>query len=111
MHALCVPNLLPADASYSVTCVANRSAWKAVEWVLIRGLVVIEGYDMYVTVFYVMAGVIFGTLALTAWVALVLKGSDSVNPWLKRCALLVAGARVAHHHAFYRPACGSPQRF
>lgn len=39
---------------------------------------------MYVTVFYILAGVILAALLLTVWVALVLKGSDTVNPWLRR---------------------------
>lgn len=63
----------------------NLWAFKAVEWALIRGLVEFQGYDMYITVFYILAAIILLTLLLTVWVALVLKGSDSVNPWLRKC--------------------------
>lgn len=60
--------------------------FKAVEWALPRALVAVKGYDLYIMVFYITAGAVLGTLALTACVAVLLKGSESVNPWLKRCA-------------------------
>jgi hypothetical protein len=69
-------------------CCTHRAAccriFKAIEWVLIRGLVAPKGYQMYITVFYLLAAVVLVTLLLTVWIALVLKGSDSVNPWLRR---------------------------
>lgn len=39
---------------------------------------------MYISVFYAVAAVMLATLLLTVWVAVVLKGSDSLNAWLKR---------------------------
>lgn len=51
---------------------------------MIRGVVTPKGYNMYITVFYLLAAVVLVTLLLTVWVALVLKGSDSVNPSLRR---------------------------
>lgn len=59
-------------------------AFKAIEWTLIRPLVNVHGYAMYITVFYIISGVTLTTIALTVWVALVLKGSDTANPWLRR---------------------------
>lgn len=46
----------------------------------------VQGYDTYITVFYIITAITLATLALTVWVALVLKGSDTVNPWLRRWA-------------------------
>lgn len=45
-----------------------------------------EGYSKYITVFYIMAAIVVATMLLTVWVALALKGSDTVNPWLRRWA-------------------------
>jgi hypothetical protein len=59
-------------------------AFKTIEWTLIRPLVNVHGYAMYITVFYIISGVTLTTIALTVWVALVLKGSDTTNPWLRR---------------------------
>lgn len=58
--------------------------FKAIEWILFRALLVKLGYDNYITVFYFLAAVILATVLLTVWIALVLKGSDTVNVWLKR---------------------------
>lgn len=63
---------------------ARCRIFKAIEWILIRALVAPKGYEMYITVFYLLAAVVLVTLLLTVWVVLVLKGSDSVNPWLRR---------------------------
>jgi hypothetical protein len=81
--------LLLLRAACARTCARTLPTcriFKAVEWALPRALVRVKGYDMYITVFYIIAAVVLGTLVLTACVAVLLKGSDSVNPWLKRCA-------------------------
>lgn len=44
----------------------------------------VEGYSTYITVFYLFVGVILATLLLTVWLTVVIKGSDSVSPWLGR---------------------------
>jgi hypothetical protein len=58
--------------------------FKVIEWILFRSLVVTEGYSQYITVFYIMAAIVVATMLLTVWVALALKGYDTVNPWLRR---------------------------
>jgi hypothetical protein len=66
--------------------VIQQDLWifKAVQWLLFRMLVVPKGYATYVTVFYVLAGLVLTSLVVTAWVAVVLKGSESNNVWLNR---------------------------
>lgn len=91
-----------AASQTSHVCVATACRiFKAVEWLLLRSLVVFKGYDTYIEVFYIIAGVVFATVLLTVWVAVVLKGSDSVNPWLKRWE---PGSRT-RMHACGRLAC------
>lgn len=41
---------------------------------------------MYITVFYVISAITLAGLLGAVWVAVVLKGSDTVNPWLRRWA-------------------------
>lgn len=65
-------------------CKCACRVFKAIEWILFRSLLVQQGYSKYITVFYFLAAVILATVLLTVWVALVLKGSDTVNVWLKR---------------------------
>jgi hypothetical protein len=59
-------------------------AFKIIEWILFRALVAVEGYSTYITVFYLLVGIILATLLLTVWVTVAIKGSDSVSPWLGR---------------------------
>jgi hypothetical protein len=42
------------------------------------------GVCRYITLFYFLAALIIATVLLTIWVALVLKGSDTMNIWLRR---------------------------
>ncbi|GBF97004.1 hypothetical protein Rsub_09801 [Raphidocelis subcapitata] len=65
----------------------NRDLWafQAIRWVLFRFLVLPKGYSTYIVVFYVIAGIVFLSLALTAYVAVVLKKDDSTaGGWLSR---------------------------
>lgn len=66
--------------------VIQQDLWifKAVQWLLFRMLVVPKGYAAYITVLYVLAGLVIGSLVVTAWVAIALKGSESNNVWLNR---------------------------
>lgn len=43
-----------------------------------------QGYDGYIAVFYAVSAVILVSLALTVWVAVILKKDDSGNAWLRR---------------------------
>lgn len=43
-----------------------------------------QGYDAYIAVFYAVSAVILVSLALTVWVAVILKKDDSGNAWLRR---------------------------
>uniref|UniRef100_A0A383WLS1 Uncharacterized protein n=1 Tax=Tetradesmus obliquus TaxID=3088 RepID=A0A383WLS1_TETOB len=53
-------------------------------WVLFRLVVTPKGYDAYIAVFYAVSAVILVSLALTVWVAVILKKDDSGNAWLRR---------------------------
>jgi hypothetical protein len=66
--------------------VIQRDLWsfKAVQWLLFRTMVVPKGYATYITVFYMLAGLVVGSLEVTAWVAIVLKGSESNSVRLNR---------------------------
>lgn len=66
--------------------VIQQDLWifKAVQWLLFRTMVVPQGYATYVTVFYVLAGLVLGSLVVTAWVAIVLKVSELNSVWLNR---------------------------
>ncbi|KIZ04138.1 Chaperone protein dnaJ [Monoraphidium neglectum] len=59
----------------------NKEQWafKAIHWVLIRGLVFPKGYDMYIRVFYALAAIVFVSLILAAWLAIVLKKDDATE--------------------------------
>jgi hypothetical protein len=46
--------------------------------------VAVEGYSTYITVFHLFVGIILATLLLTVWLTVVIKGADSVSPWLAR---------------------------
>lgn len=61
-----------------------RRAFKVIEPFLLRALVAVYGYDTYVSLFYALAGAVLGVVVLAAWVAVVFKGSEPANPWLKR---------------------------
>ncbi len=43
----------------------------------------LQGYSMYITVFYVLVAVVWAIVALTVWVALQLR-KDSAGVWLNR---------------------------
>jgi hypothetical protein len=43
-----------------------------------------QGYDAYITVFYVLVALVAACLALTVWVAVVLKKDEGGGTWLKR---------------------------
>lgn len=66
--------------------IIQRNIWifKAIEWTLFRMILVRQGYNTYISVFYFLAALVLTDVLLTVWVALVLKGDDPVNPWLKR---------------------------
>ncbi|KAI8474715.1 MAG: hypothetical protein J3K34DRAFT_518018 [Monoraphidium minutum] len=57
----------------------NNIGFKAIKWVLIRGLVFPKGYDMYIRVFYALAAIILLSLAMAAWLAIVLKKDDTTQ--------------------------------
>lgn len=59
--------------------------FKAIRWLLFKHLVKTQGYDTYISVFYFLAALLLGTFAVAAVVALVFKGNESNNIWLKRC--------------------------
>jgi hypothetical protein len=63
--------------------------FKAIEWTLFRMIVVRSGYSTTIGVFYFLAALVFSNLVLTIWVAIVLKGDEAANPWLRRCALVL----------------------
>ncbi|WIA20262.1 hypothetical protein OEZ85_006097 [Tetradesmus obliquus] len=72
--------------------------WRTIEWTLFRALVIPAGYDKYIFIFYVVAGVVLGVIGATVCVALYLKGNEARSSWLKRLigllqllALLVFG--------------------
>lgn len=44
----------------------------------------LQGYDAYVTVFYVISGLVLLSLSLTVWIAVVLKKDKNGGVWLKR---------------------------
>jgi hypothetical protein len=66
--------------------VIQKDLWifKAVQWLLFRLLVMPKGYATYITVFYVLSGLVLSSLVVTAWVAVLLKGSETNNVWLNR---------------------------
>lgn len=45
-----------------------------------------DAYGKYVAIFYLLASVILGHLAVTVWVAIMLRKDDSRTVWLKRCS-------------------------
>lgn len=58
--------------------------YKAIQWILFRQLLLPKGYDSYVAFFYFLTGLILSSIAATAWVAVVLKGDNASNVWVKR---------------------------
>uniref|UniRef100_A0A383VUJ6 PAS domain-containing protein n=1 Tax=Tetradesmus obliquus TaxID=3088 RepID=A0A383VUJ6_TETOB len=64
----------------------QKDLWifKAIQWLLFRMLVVPAGYNTYTIVFYLLSGLVIGSLLATAWIAVVMKGSDSNSAWLNR---------------------------
>jgi hypothetical protein len=44
----------------------------------------LQGYDTYISVFYILAAMIFSSIGLTLWVAWLLKKDENGNPWIKR---------------------------
>jgi hypothetical protein len=69
--------------------VLHRRVFRAVEWLLFRVIIVPKGYATYVTVMYVLAGIVGLTVVTTAWVAIALKGDDTGNVWLRRLVFLL----------------------
>jgi hypothetical protein len=63
---------------------ASCRIFKAIQWLLFRMLVVPAGYQTYIVVFYLLSGLVIGSLLATAWIAIVMKGSDSNSAWLNR---------------------------
>jgi hypothetical protein len=43
-----------------------------------------QGYDAYIAVFYAVSAVVLLSLALTVWVAVILKKDEAGNVWLRR---------------------------
>lgn len=58
--------------------------FKAIRWVLFKQLVLPHGYDSFVAFFYFLAALILVSILATVWVAVVLKGDDASNVWVKR---------------------------
>lgn len=54
------------------------------QWLLIRQLLLPKGYDSYVAFFYFLVALILASIVAAVWVALVLKGDDASNVWVKR---------------------------
>jgi hypothetical protein len=52
-------------------------AFKAIKWIMIRGLVMPKGYDTYIQVFYAIAAIILISLAFSAWLAIAMKRDDA----------------------------------
>eukprot|EP00879_Flechtneria_rotunda_P033604 GHRR01037236.1.p1 GENE.GHRR01037236.1~~GHRR01037236.1.p1 ORF type:complete len:175 (+),score=39.48 GHRR01037236.1:508-1032(+) len=71
----------------------NKNLWifKVIQWLAFRFLLIPKGYDSYIKVFYVLAGVILACLVATVWVALVMKGENSNNPWVRRVYCMGSG--------------------
>lgn len=67
-------------------CTHNRNVCSILllQWLLFRMLVVPAGYNTYTIVFYLLSGLVIGSLLATAWIAVVMKGSDSNSAWLNR---------------------------
>eukprot|EP00775_Hariotina_reticulata_P007054 gene7054-7268_t len=76
----------------------DTSSWmfKSIRWLLFKHLVKTHGYDTYISVFYFLAALVLSTVAIAAVVALILKGDESNNAWLKRFIrmLQVAGLLI-----------------
>ncbi|KAF8055488.1 tmcC [Scenedesmus sp. PABB004] len=76
-------------------------AWKAFYWLLFRFVVIPKGYDTYVAVFYCVAGVLLVAIALTVWVAVVLKKDDTSSTWLRRLVGLLQWAALILFSVFW----------
>lgn len=64
--------------------VSNSGIWQAIQWLLVRNIVQPKGYAMYISVFYIISALILATILMTVWVAVVLKGDDASNVWMRR---------------------------
>lgn len=51
---------------------------------LLLSVLIQQGYDAYIAVFYAVSAVVLVSLALTVWVAVILKKDETGSVWLRR---------------------------
>lgn len=56
-----------------------------------------QGYNAFVTVFYVISAVVLVSLGLTVWIAVVLKKDDNAGVWTKRCVRGCGVVEIERH--------------
>lgn len=60
----------------------------------------VQGYESFIAVFYVLAAVVLVSLTLTVWVAVILKKDETGSVWLRRWVRRGGGgSRIAHTRA------------